>query len=171
MESNKIIPNISVNVILSVALAASFIGIFFFTYVKNVEKEIVVKNVNYTISNFTDLIKNLMSPVVKTELIKELNVSKLPNMNEEDNKVEQDNNILLFKSGKLLGLLLAISLIVAIGICYIYNLNFIEIFSQNLILLCGIALVEFLFLRLVISNYISADPNVVKKQILTVLKE
>ena len=32
-----------INVILSVAFAATFIACFFFTYAKNVEKEIVIK--------------------------------------------------------------------------------------------------------------------------------
>ncbi len=171
MESNKIIPHFGVNVILSVALASSFIGFFFFTYGKIIEKEIVVKNVDYTINEFTDLIKNFTSPNIRFELIKEINNIKLPNMDKEDEEVKLNNKKLLVKSGKYLGMLFAVSLLIVIAICYIYNLNFVEILSQNLILLCGIALVEFLFLRFVIAKYISADPNVVKKQILLELKE
>ena len=56
MESNKIIPQFIVNFLLSVSFAASFIGIFFFTYGKIVEKQIVVNNVNYTINDLSDFI-------------------------------------------------------------------------------------------------------------------
>ena len=39
------------NVILSVIFSASFICIFFFTYAKNVEKEVVINNLTYLVNS------------------------------------------------------------------------------------------------------------------------
>jgi hypothetical protein len=170
MES-KFIAEFSVKVMLSIGLASSFIGFFFFTYGKIIEKEIVINNVKYTIDNLGDFILSISTPEIKTELYKHINEVTLPNMDIADENVRDDNNKLLKKSFKYLGTLLLVSLIVSYIICIKYELDFIEIITQNIVLLCGIGLVEFLFLRLVIANYISANPNIVKRRVLQLLKE
>ena len=54
-----------VNVILSVAFASSFIGIFFFTYGKEVEKNIIINNVQYTVDELLSFPSALLSDDIK----------------------------------------------------------------------------------------------------------
>jgi len=171
MESNKIIPQFIVNFLLSISFAASFIGIFFFTYGKIVEKQIVIDNVNYTINDLSDFILSLSSSTIKTKLSAQINQVVLPEMNIADNIVENENNILLKQSAKYLGTLLVVSLVISYYICKTYDIDFNELLIQNLILLCGIGLVEFLFLTFVISKYVAANPNLIIKKVLQLIKE
>jgi hypothetical protein len=92
-------------------------------------------------------------------------------MNIADNIVENENNILLKQSAKYLGTLLVVSLVISYYICKTYDIDFNELLIQNLILLCGIGLVEFLFLTFVISKYVAANPNLIIKKVLQLIKE
>ena len=86
-----------------------------------------------------------------------------------DKKVNDNNTQLQVKAGVILGILLVVSLVTAWYISEKYKLNLPFILSQNLILLCGIGLVEFVFLKFIAANYISANPNIVKKKILEII--
>ena len=161
------------NVILSVIFAASFICIFFFTYAKNIEADIVVKNLVYIINN---LISNPISLLKGRSLY---DTSKLDNLKpsdhdvDEDNKVEKNNLILLNKSFKYIGAMLIIGLIV-VFILSLYKYKnmkdalkyFGNIIIKNLIMLTGIAIVEYIFLNAVAAQYISADTNIIIKEII-----
>ena len=170
-DNHEYLPHLIVNVILSVAFASSFIGAFFFTYGKEVEKSIIVNNVQYTVDELLGFPSALLSDDIKKKLITYLNDVKLSDMTVADKKVSDNNTQLLQKAGIILSILLVVSLVASFYISKKYNLNFPFILSQNLILLCGIGLVEFVFLKFIAGNYISANPNIVKKKILeTIVK-
>jgi len=164
------IPHFISNVILSVAFASTFIGIFFFTYAKNVEKDVVVNNVNYTVDSLLSGITVLANDDAKKILAEQVSQVKLGDMSGADKEVNDNNSKLLVQSAKILGTILVVSLITTFIIAKIYDLDFTELIIQNLILLCGIGLTEFIFLKFIIANFISANPNIVKKKVLEMLK-
>jgi hypothetical protein len=157
------LPRFMVNFLLSTAFATSFIALFFFTYVKNIEREIVLDNVNYVIDDLTTTFLTILPEPIKALLEFKLDNIELKDLSEADNKVKEDNNKLLMKSAKTFGLILVINVSLAVYISHIYKINFTEILISNLLLLTAIALTEFFFLKLVIRKYISANPNKVKE--------
>ena len=91
-------------------------------------------------------------------------------MSGADKEVDENNKKLLIQSAQILGTILVVSLVSTFMIAKYYDLDFTELIIQNLILLCGIGLTEFVFLKYIIANFISANPNIVKKKVLEMLK-
>jgi hypothetical protein len=161
-----ILPEFSVNIAMSVALATTFIAIFFFTYVKDVERKIVLKNVNYIVDDLAEGIVPFLPKELKKQLYYNLDKIELPNMDVIDKQVVDDNHKLLIKSGKLFGISFVVLMIIAFFISKIYNLDFYELLITNILLLCAIAFTEYAFLNIVIFEWISADPNKVKSEVI-----
>lgn len=163
------IPHIIVNVSLNVAFAACFIGFFFFTYAKEVEKQIVINNVEYTVSDLFGNAVELLPDTVRGIAGAKLKSTKLPNMEQADKKVEAANNELLKLSAMVLGGLLFIVLIATKYISDANNINYEDAIYHNLILLVCIGITEFIFLKGIAENYISANPNIVMYNIVKLL--
>ena len=155
-----------VNFLLSTSFAASFIAFFFFTYAKNVERDIVVNNVNYTINDLLSQFFNLMPSTIKQIISSKIDTINFDSMKSEDVKTNADNSDLMYYCIRLYGTLLAVSIILAYLIAKYNDVNFEDILTSNLILLTGIALTEYLFLNHVIAKFISANPNLVKYTII-----
>ena len=160
------IPYLIVNVIIALVLITTFLTVFFFTYVKTVEKKIVIKNVNYIIDNIGDSILSILPEQIKTLIYQKLNSFKLPDMSAIDNEVEKSNDVLLMKSIKLIGIIIIFSLIACYFLCTFYKIDFIEIFMTNFFLSFAIIGTEYLFLNYIIFEWISADPNQLKAKII-----
>ena len=163
------IPHTIVNVSLNVAFAACFIGFFFFTYAKEVEKHIVVNNVEYTVNDLLGNGVEMLPDMVRGIIGAKIKSTKLPNMDAADKKIEDANNELLKLSAMVLGGLL---IIVLIGTKYISdanNINYEDAIYHNLILLVCIGITEFIFLKGIAENYISANPNIVMYNIVKLL--
>jgi hypothetical protein len=151
---------LAVNTSMLVALAISCIGIFFFTYAKDIEKDIVVNNVKYLIDNLSPNFSYL--PSTEYNILKNnINNIKLSNMDKEDAEVSNANNELLKKSTKVLGTVFVLSFVFSYYMCNKYNLDFTDLLYHNLILVGCVAVVEYMFLNLVAKNYTSADPNII----------
>ena len=161
-ETIPSVPKLAVNVILSSALVTTFIGIFFFTYAKNVERKIVIKNVNYLVNDIGDSIVPLLPDQLNEKAYKNLNNFKLPDMTNADKDTAEQNNKLLVKSAKIIGTFFVLSIALSYFICKKYNLDFSEILITNLFLLLAIAFTEYIFLNTVIFHWISVDPNHIK---------
>ena len=116
---NPMYPEFIVNFLIATCFATSFIAFFFFTYAKNVERQIVVNNVNYLIYDLTSNLISFTDNDTKELLISQLNDVNLGDMSEEDKKVEESNNKLLTQSFKLFGTLLIVNLTLAFIIAYI----------------------------------------------------
>ena len=151
-----------VNFLLATSFAASFITFFFFTYAKDVEKTIVVDNVNYTIDNLVSTLLELVPNHLKELLRIKINNIDFDNMKEEDKKTDDANNKLLDFSIKIYGTLLVVCFISAFLIARFSNVNFEDILISNLILLVAIAITEYFFLNYIIAKFISVDPNKIK---------
>ena len=157
------------NVILSVIFAASFICIFFFTYAKNVEKQVVINNLNYVVESLVG------SPIALLKSYSLFDTSKLSQLNsdhnadaEADKKVADNNNLLQNKAYKYIGIMLTLGLITVITLALCYkDISYIPlVIFKNILLTCGIALTEFIFLICIGAKYMAADNNVIIKQFL-----
>jgi hypothetical protein len=163
------IPHTIVNVSLNVAFAACFIGFFFFTYAKEVEKTIVITNVEYTVNSLLGNAVELLPDTVRGLMSAKLKSTKLPNMDEADKKVEKSNLELLKLSAMVLGGLLVVVLVGTRYISMQNNINYEDAIYHNLVLLFCIGVTEFIFLKTIAENYISANPNLVMYNIVKLL--
>jgi hypothetical protein len=151
-----------INILLSVAFASTFIAIFFFTYAKNVEKQIVLKNVKYFINDINYNFISILPDNIKKSLSDKLSQVELPDMSEEDNATAESNRKLLIKSMMIFSVFFIILFSSAFGLAHFTKNNFFEILLENVFLLCGVATIEFLFLTFIASNFISVDTNNIK---------
>ena len=158
-----------VKIFMQIFFVITFLSLFFFLYVVNVEKEIFESQMNFIVDNIYGQLSFASNIVMPLEMKSELNSKiltyldqvQLPSDSYEDiqtsNKYIIDTtinivvNFTVLFSACLLGLF-----------CLHLCINLTEHTVQNLIVLGSIALTEFLFLNLVTRNYISADPNHVK---------
>jgi hypothetical protein len=150
------------NIVMSVAFIATFIGIFFFTYVKNIEQKIVKEQ---TANIVKDIVGDytVLLPENSLALIS-MGVSNMetPDMSVADREAKENNKKLLILAGKVI---LAGNLI-AIGIIYyLYKkqaFNIKDMIKHNLIILAFVGIIEFVFITYIARYYISADPNYIK---------
>ena len=163
------------NVILSVCFAASFICIFFFTYAKDVERQVVLDNLKYIINSL------LSTPIEILKNYSLYDTNKLSQLKpteddlKEDEKVIESNNKLLITSFTFIGILLLIGLLTVFGLIMYKHRNeemevgmkhFGILILKNLFMTTGIGITEFIFLNTIGANFKAADGNVIIKQIL-----
>jgi hypothetical protein len=154
-----------INVLVLVAFAISFITIFFFTYVKEIEKQIVINNVNYLINNLIPH-TNLLNQDIKKKIIDEIDKIQLPDLANEDKEVKARNKTLINKSILIITIICIIVFFISYFMCTKYNIDLSNVIIRNILLVIGIGMTEFVFLHLAIKRYISADPNVVKHELI-----
>ena len=157
------------NLILFCTFAASFLTIFFFTYVKDIEEEIVLNNISYLIDETFDSYVVLLTEEQKKRIKEYINTLVLKDMSAEDEKVRNNNDKLKKMTYKIISISIVVSIITTYLICLYNDYNFTEILMKNLILLSGVGLIEFIFLRLFGANYICANMNYVKGRIATLM--
>lgn len=165
-----------INILLVSVFAAIYIGIFFFSYGKLVEKEVVINNVNYLINDLKKDLK-LLPKNITTVLSNYIGDNSpnidTPDMVEKDKKVAISNDMLFNKVINVSTILLVVTFIIVYYLSTSVNLSSDEIYEliiKSVLLLGCIALVEFLFLELVIKNYYSVDPNNIKRHIVDKIK-
>ncbi len=159
------IPLFIVNLLLFSGFAGSFLTIFFFTYVKDVEKEIVLNNVKYITNNLIDNYTILLEQDQKTYIANLLNNININDLTNEDKIVIDKNKNLFNKTIKILIIGLICVLVLTFIICSKYNIKYTDVLIKNLILLVFIGIVEFIFLKYFIRNYLSANINFVKSEL------
>jgi hypothetical protein len=105
----------------------------------------------------------------KEELGKLIDDFNLSVDKQADIDVEKSNNKLFIKAITIYGSVFIVNIILASIISYIYNIDLIESLFQNINLLIVVVVTEFFFLRFIITYYISADPNKIKKAFINLL--
>ena len=163
------IPKITVNVLLATAFFTLFITIFFFTYAKYIEKQIVIKNLTYLVKDMTSNLI-LLPPEYKQYLSSIVNDVDISINKQADIDVENSNNELFMYSIKIYGGIFITNIVLAFIISSIYNIDMIESLFQNINLLIVVMVTEFLFLTFIIADYISIHPNKIKKEFINVLQ-
>lgn len=161
---------------LSIAIQVSFIfgflTVFFFAYVQDVEKnefknqlEIVVDSI------YNDMIPQKQSIDKKTSVVVSGLIDYIEeNIKQNSQKVESDinnqNKSTKYKAFKLLVaviiLIVAISsIILLLGFCVQIGTHV----KEAMLVVIFVGITEFAFLMIIAKNYISADPNRVKRNI------
>ena len=153
-------------IILNVILVATFITIFYFTYAKNIEEQILIKQINYITNTLLDDFA-LFIPKSKYQDMKiVLKNIKTPDLADEDAKVAANNEAVIKQTFTVLIPVVIVSLLVVVFMGYYFNFSLIDIMVQGLLTLIVVAIVEFVFLKYLGGNFYSADPNFVKYKII-----
>ena len=159
-------PQDIVTIILNVTLIGTFIAVFFFTYGKTLEENIVKNQGSFIAKNIANDIK----PFLDNNTIQDIQSIPIPNMEKQD-KIAKDINQNLQTGATTIVIIAAlIGFSSALIISNTYKLNFIQLLKHNLIILFFVGLTYFLFLYFFGQHLLSADPNYVKYTILTTLK-
>ena len=79
------------NVMLSVALVAVFVTMFFFTYVSNVESEIVQLQMGRIVAQTLTPVAYMLQPSALKSLQTAVDAYKPPNMDDADKAVKKNN--------------------------------------------------------------------------------
>lgn len=157
-----------VNIILSVTFISVFIGIFFFTYAKNIEEEVIQTQSGYIASSIANDVKMFIPSKFSQKLADSI---QEPNMSREDEEVELKNKELKNKAYNILFIFVVIGLISSYILSRYSKINFWGTIKVNLIILFFAGLTEYFFLNLIGKNFISADPNFVRYKVLQVIKD
>lgn len=167
----------TVFIMLQVCLIASFLVIFFFSYVGRVEKEIVEKQVTYLVDNFTSAQKYYITqPQIKQLIQQTIESIQPPNLKEEDKAVNESNYKLEQQAVQII-LAFMLSGIIVFLTYVLYCINNdnpqgpIKMLIVSAILLMVVALTETVFLNTIAKHYISANPNYFRQKILKELKK
>jgi hypothetical protein len=160
-------PHQITNIILNVKLISTFIGIFFFTYGKRIEENIV-KNQSELLATY--LAKDLSTFIDKDTAQKLTSNISIPDMSDADKQVEEQNASLQQDAFKTLAMVSVGGILLSLIISKYYKINFSNILRTNIIILFFVALTEYIFLTFVGQNFISLDPNFVRRKILLSLK-
>ena len=156
-------------IILSVAFIATFLCIFYFTYVSKVEGQIVSDQMSsITVQLLDEVTVSLPKSYYPT--IKSLvGVIKPPNMEAAD-KVASDSNNKIFQD--VIKVIVPVITVAVIGTYMMskkYEFSYTEILIQALLGTAAAGLTEFTFLKLFISKYMVTDVNFVKYKVLDAL--
>jgi len=153
------IPYIIINILLSIMLAASFIGVFYFTYAKTVEKQIIVNNVQYTIDQFTNNIIPALSSDDRINIIKYIDSLPPASTSDDNDTIVSDKKLEVTAFQYITLLIFIILTIVVIILLFNIDYNILELVVENALLLVCIGSVEYIFLTFFIAKYISSNPT------------
>lgn len=157
-----------VNIILSVTFISTFIGVFFFTYGNKVEKTIVKNQSEFLASELSRDIKMLLPTDIRKKVIEKM---VQPNMQNQDILAEEYNNQLRKNAIIVFISIFIIGMIISWVLCQWNQINFYSIVQYNLIILCFIAITEFMFITFIIQNIIIADPKYVRTYLLSTIQK
>jgi len=158
----NIIYNLTNN-LFTIVSSLLFICIFFFSYVVRVEQTVFTTNITFTINQLFDITINIL-PVSVRKIIQQIldgvviNTSSTQN---EDDKIKTKNSNLQNKAITIFTLLFIVSFIIVIIVSYIYKFDIKQMIYENLCIVAGIAIIEYVFLETIITKYISSDPNTI----------
>ena len=147
-------------IIISFILSATFISIFFFTYVANVEEDIIKTQISSVIYNFVNSTDLFLTTEQKNEVGKIIvqNIT-IPDMSQEDAAVQNTNNNLVKKTIIIFGIIFGIGMLIISIMWYFYRFDIIDMLKYSLIMLAIVAITEILFVTLITKNYQLIDQN------------
>jgi hypothetical protein len=171
----------NINITLHVLILFTFLTIFFFTFLSQVE----VKNVNNVMSqlvdgqtkNTLDLIKSNSDKIPELSISKD-NLSNVANNMEKSSKVPiksiSDNNKKLKKISIIMIsciFLLLVGMIIYYKVYKKYDIGFSHILIENLIIFSFAGIIEYLFFTNVAVKYVPVTPDVASSSILDGIKD
>ena len=159
-------------IILSFVLSATFIAVFFFTYVSSVEADIIKTQIDKVITDFVASTNIFLTPDQKNQVGKIITENlTVPDMSKDDQNAAKTNNDLMKKSMIIFGFLVGVGFLIVIIMWYYYRFDILDIFRYSLIMLGVVAMTELLFVTLVTKNYRLIDENYVSYLVITNLQK
>lgn len=156
-------------VILSFVLIATFISIFFFTYIAKVENDIIKSHINNSVKTLTKDLEIFMTPE-KRKLIREMIIA-IPDNSEVDKEIDTHNKQLLDKTIITFSIIIAIGIILLGVLWWFYRFNIFETVKYSVIMLFLTAIFYFLFITYITREYILVDQNYISYVIISALND
>lgn len=154
-------------VILNITFISTIIAVLFFTYGKDVEKDIVENQSQNIAKDLAEDAKIFFPKAVRESIAASINI---PEENIDDNNVNFKNTELVSMSIKIFGILCSFGILITVLFCYFKKVNIIYVILESLVILAFAVSTEILFLNVIARNYKSADSNFVKLQIAKSIK-
>jgi len=173
---NDIIYN-GLTVTIQVVFVFSFLVLFYFMYVVNIEKTDFQEQIDLIVDNLMSDIKGQLDSIVESDMnkipkddFKLILFGTIDTIEEKINmsakeavKAINDNNNSLKKS--VFNVLIIIMVVCVLFMILLSCYPVFTILKESVITIFFIAMVEFIFLTYISSKYISADPNKIKNLI------
>lgn len=163
---------ISAQIILSFILIATFISIFFFTYVAKIENEIIESHIDNSVKVLTKDLDIFTTPekrkVLKEIVIRSINVAENSEIDKEIDRYNKklfDNTVIIFS------IILGIGLLIVSLLWWFYRFDIFHTIKYSLIMLILTAVVYFLFITYITRKYILIDQNYISYLIISALDE
>lgn len=170
--------NETTKIVMQIFFVVTFLSLFFFLYVVKVEKDVFDKQIGFVVDNlYDDFDKSvtLIIPPSEQKVYKEYLKNYITHIqiSQDDYQDIRDNNQEIVDSTKKIVITFAFLLFAAVFAIVVLRFctDLTHHFFENIIVLGGIALTEYLFLNLITKNYISANPNVVKWSVLDAIQQ
>jgi hypothetical protein len=154
------------NIIMATAFISIFLGVFFFTYASKIEEKIVIERSTEIVQDLTTsllLISPQQKQVLRSVVLPSLQVSS--NLADQDKQVQIANKQLIRKAVIAISIFVFVCSILIGFLAYFFQIPLVELLKNNLLILCFVALTEFIFLTFFAQYYITIDSNFVKKQL------
>lgn len=159
------------NVLLHVCFFSVFVCLFFFIGASRIEKSIVQTQIQNTVQELVQEIKNVLPPAERAALATQIQSITAPDMSSQDQAAADNNKRLVEQSCMVLIPVFVVGLVVVIGAYFGYKKKFKEapqfslkqMFAHNGIVLAFVFLTELVFMLGIAANYKSLDPQVVKR--------
>ncbi len=153
------------NIILHIVIAASFIIIFFFTYGSYLEGQVVREQMNFIVDDLAGDLKNFL-PDVSNALKANISASNTTGPTEQDEIVAAKNKKLKMWAFIILAIGVVVCLAVVSGMAIYFKFPLKHIAISNTISIIAVGLTYLLFSKYYIAQYMTADPNFVKRKAL-----
>ena len=168
-----------VPILVKIVFIFTFLTVFFFVYVISVEQKTFKKQMDIIVDNLAALVASENGLIIKPGSIPKDQIHVLADgiigileaqVNDDSvsaaAKVIAQNNKVKFQAYRNLAIIfvftaLAVSIIYLLGVCT----PLWDVVKKSLLVVLFTGTTEFVFLTLIVSKYISADPNKVKKQL------
>lgn len=151
------------DLIIHVALIATFIIVFFFSYASMIEKKIVSDQTSEIIAIFTERMSAFLSDEQNAKVRSLLKTTDPPDLSAIDAQVAKSNSALELKATWSMIIYLGASLVLVSILYYYGSFNIRPLFIKNFFALGAIALVDFLFISFFARNYKPSDYSLVEK--------
>jgi len=157
-----------------VGIMALFLTIFYFTIAKKFEKKVLEDQIDFVIDDFVGNILKPVKPEKKEDIKEKLNNAfAKEDFENSDKKVNKNNKKTVKKARRFITTLLLIIVIIVliVGFKYKWDKYYIKfLMHSSLLTLLFVTIAETLFMLLIAQNYLSADPNKIKLNIIRTLK-
>lgn len=158
------------SVVLQVTLIIIFISVFFITYTTVIEKDIVVHETDILVNEFFGDLKFALNPEQMSLFRSSLSNLQPPDMSEADAVTEANNSVLIKTTINVMIVVGIIGFVITAFIVMRYKVDVSEIAKEGIFGLLAVCIVEYIFLRFLVKNYVSLDPNAIKLHIVQILQ-